>query len=144
VRNVRLASLLLILLIHSSACVGLSRRPSGPASHRLAILTGNHGVEYEPIVALHSLPAKIDPAAVRGTIVIVHIANPPAFQRRTIFYRSAKRRSRFDLIRRRTIGATPRKMRRPFNERSSSTHHRQNAVADGEEGRIAPLAHPSR
>lgn len=52
----------------------------------VAILAGIHGVEYVPIVALHSLPARIDPQQVRGTIVIVHIANPPAFQRRTIFY----------------------------------------------------------
>ena len=52
----------------------------------VAILAGIHGVEYVPIVALHSLAARIDPQQVRGTIVLVHIANPPAFQRRTIFY----------------------------------------------------------
>jgi predicted deacylase len=61
----------------------ITGKEAGPT---VAILAGIHGVEYVPIVALHSLPIRIDPAAVRGTIVIVHIANPPAFRRRTIFY----------------------------------------------------------
>lgn len=52
----------------------------------LALIAGTHGYEYPPIIALHRIRQTIDPAALRGTLVLVHIANPPSFFRRTIYY----------------------------------------------------------
>jgi predicted deacylase len=52
----------------------------------LALVAGVHGMEYVPIVALQRLRAAIDPAGLRGTIVMVHVANMPSFLGRTIYY----------------------------------------------------------
>lgn len=53
---------------------------------RLALVAGVHGFEYPPILALYRLKTMIDPKELAGTIVFVHIANLPSFQRRTIYY----------------------------------------------------------
>jgi len=55
----------------------------------LALVAGTHGMEYAPIVALQRLRASIDPTALRGTIVLVHVANMPSFLGRTIYYSPA-------------------------------------------------------
>ena len=52
----------------------------------LQLTAGVHGMEYAPIVALQRLRTSIDPATLRGTIVMVHIANMPSFLGRTIYY----------------------------------------------------------
>lgn len=52
----------------------------------LALIAGVHGYEYPPILALYRLKKMIDPASLSGTLVLVHIANLPAFQRRIIYY----------------------------------------------------------
>jgi len=52
----------------------------------LALVAGVHGYEYPPILATYRLKAMIDPKALAGTVIIVHIANLPSFQRRTIYY----------------------------------------------------------
>jgi predicted deacylase len=52
----------------------------------LALIAGTHGMEYVPIVALQRLRAAIDPKTLRGTIVMVHVANMPSFLGRTIYY----------------------------------------------------------
>jgi len=52
----------------------------------LALVAGIHGYEYPPILALYRLKAMIDPAELTGSIVLVHIANLPSFQKRTIYY----------------------------------------------------------
>jgi hypothetical protein len=52
----------------------------------LALVAGVHAYEYPPILALYRLKALIDPKALRGTVVMVHIANLPSFKRRTIYY----------------------------------------------------------
>jgi predicted deacylase len=52
----------------------------------LALVAGVHGYEYPPILALYRLKAVIDPQELTGTLVIVHIANLPSFQKRTIYY----------------------------------------------------------
>ena len=41
-------------------------------------------MEYVPIVALQRLRASIDPRPLRGTILMVHVANMPSFLGRTI------------------------------------------------------------
>jgi uncharacterized protein len=52
----------------------------------LALVAGTHGMEYAPIVALQRLRRAIDPVALAGTIVMVHVANMPSFLGRTIYY----------------------------------------------------------
>ena len=58
-------------------------RSEGPV---LALVAGTHGSEYVPIVALQRLRSQIDPASLRGTIIMVHIANVPAFFGRRVYY----------------------------------------------------------
>jgi hypothetical protein len=52
----------------------------------LALVAGVHGMEYVPIVALQRLRAGIHPATLRGTVLLVHVANMPSFLGRTIYY----------------------------------------------------------
>jgi len=52
----------------------------------LALVAGTHGSEYVPIVALQRFRAQIDPASLRGTLIMVHIANVPAFFGRRVYY----------------------------------------------------------
>jgi predicted deacylase len=52
----------------------------------LALVAGTHGMEYAPIIALQRMRATIDPRTLRGTIVMVHVANMPSFLGRTIYY----------------------------------------------------------
>ncbi len=52
----------------------------------LALVAGVHGYEYPPILALYRLKEKVDPKSLSGTLIFVHIANLPAFQRRIIYY----------------------------------------------------------
>jgi predicted deacylase len=54
----------------------------GPA---LALIAGNHGYEYPPILALQHLAGEIRPAGLAGTLYVVHIANMPGFLRRSLF-----------------------------------------------------------
>jgi len=52
----------------------------------LALVAGLHAYEYPPILALYRLKAALDPKDMAGTVLMVHIANLPGFQRRTIYY----------------------------------------------------------
>ena len=52
----------------------------------LALIAGIHGYEYPPITALQAMRTQVDPATLSGTIILVHIANMPAFLGRTIYY----------------------------------------------------------
>lgn len=51
----------------------------------LALIAGTHGYEYPGITALQRLRQSVDPQALRGTLILVHIANPPSFYGRTIY-----------------------------------------------------------
>lgn len=51
----------------------------------LLIRAGIHGSEYAPIIALQKLAAQINPKQLAGTLILVHVANPPAFFWRTIY-----------------------------------------------------------
>lgn len=51
----------------------------------LGLVAGNHGYEYPPILALQRLRAILDPAELRGTVVLVHVANLPSFLGRTVY-----------------------------------------------------------
>lgn len=61
-------------------------RSPGPV---LALIAGTHGMEYVPIVALQRMRETIDPGTLRGTIIMVHVANMPSFLGRTIYYSPA-------------------------------------------------------
>jgi predicted deacylase len=52
----------------------------------LTLVAGTHGAEYPPILALQRLRASIDPKDLAGTILMVHVANMPAFLGRAIYY----------------------------------------------------------
>jgi len=56
---------------------------SGPV---LALVAGTHGYEYTSIIALQRLLPRLQPRQLRGTIILVHMANPPAFYGRRIYY----------------------------------------------------------
>ena len=56
---------------------------SGPA---LALIAGTHGYEYPPIVALQRVRQELDPKQLRGSLILVHVANLPSFLGRTIYY----------------------------------------------------------
>jgi predicted deacylase len=55
----------------------------------LALVAGTHGMEYAPIIALQRVRGAIDPAALSGTVILVHVANMPSFLGRTIYYSPA-------------------------------------------------------
>ncbi len=52
----------------------------------LALVAGTHGYEYSPILALQRMRSKIDPKALSGSVILVHVANMPSFLKRTIYY----------------------------------------------------------
>jgi hypothetical protein len=52
----------------------------------LALVAGTHGYEYTSILALPRLAARLDPARMKGSVILVHLANPPAFWGRRIYY----------------------------------------------------------
>jgi len=52
----------------------------------LALIAGTHGYEYPPILALQRVRRELDPAALTGTLILVHVANMPSFLGRTIYY----------------------------------------------------------
>jgi len=51
-------------------------RQPGPV---LGIIAGVHGYEYPPIIAAQQLAQTLDPAQLSGTVLLVHLANVPAF-----------------------------------------------------------------
>jgi len=52
----------------------------------LAMVAGIHGYEYPPILALQRLRSMISTDNLEGALIMVHVANLPSFQRRTIYY----------------------------------------------------------
>lgn len=63
---------------------------SGPV---LALVAGVHGQEYTPILALQNLRQSIDPKTLRGTVIMVHVANMPSYLARTIYYSPADKKN---------------------------------------------------
>ncbi|MEW5916861.1 MAG: M14 family metallopeptidase [Gemmatimonadota bacterium] len=60
----------------------LRGRQQGPT---LTLVAGTHGSEVAPIIALQRVREAVDPAALRGTLILVHIANLPSYVHRTIY-----------------------------------------------------------
>ena len=52
----------------------------------LTLIAGIHGAEYSPILAMQQVAAKLDPATMSGAVIVIHNANLPAFQGRTIYF----------------------------------------------------------
>mgnify|MGYP000935241719 CR=1 FL=1 len=52
----------------------------------LALIAGNHGYEYPPILALQRLLPQLNPQQIAGTVLLVHVANMPSFLGRTVYY----------------------------------------------------------
>jgi len=52
----------------------------------LALIAGNHGYEYPPILALQRLRRQIDETSLAGTVIMVHVANMPSFLGRTVYF----------------------------------------------------------
>ncbi len=52
---------------------------------RLAVTGGIHGAEYPGIEAACRLARALDPRHVKGSVIVVHMANPPAFFSRSIY-----------------------------------------------------------
>ena len=58
-------------------------RQAGPT---LALIAGTHGSEVAPVIALQRVRADLDANELRGTLLLVHVANMPSFLGRTIYY----------------------------------------------------------
>lgn len=56
--------------------------PEGPT---LLVLAGVHGAEYSPIRATQKLASSIGNDELTGSVILVHIANLPAYQARTVY-----------------------------------------------------------
>jgi predicted deacylase len=52
----------------------------------LALVAGTHGYEYTSIIALQRLLPKLDPARMKGSVILVHMASPPTFYGRRVYY----------------------------------------------------------
>ncbi len=57
-------------------------RSPGPT---LALIAGEHGCEYCGIMAAVRIIRNVSPTKIRGTLVVIPLANPPAFEERTLF-----------------------------------------------------------
>lgn len=51
----------------------------------LSLTAGIHGTEYVPVIALQEIISEIDPKNLSGTVIIVHVANIPAFLGRSVY-----------------------------------------------------------
>ena len=52
----------------------------------LALVAGNHGYEYPPILALQRVRARISAEQIGGAVIMVHVANMPSFLGRTVYF----------------------------------------------------------
>ena len=57
-------------------------RVSGPT---LAVTAGIHAAEYPGIAAAARLAREVDPAQLRGTLIIIPLVNSPGFYERSIY-----------------------------------------------------------
>lgn len=52
----------------------------------LALVAGTHGYEYTSVLALQRVRPRLDPARMVGSVILVHLANPPCFYGRRVYY----------------------------------------------------------
>jgi predicted deacylase len=66
----------------TTPCLDLGSADRGPT---VALIAGVHGCEYAAMAGLRSFLTGLDEAALRGRLLVVPIANLPAFEQRTAF-----------------------------------------------------------
>jgi len=54
-----------------------------------SIVAGIHGYEYPPVIAAQQMLSNIDPDKLKGTLLVVPVANTAAFFDRSVFYNPA-------------------------------------------------------
>lgn len=54
----------------------------------LALIAGTHGYEYTSILALQRLLPQLDPQKMKGSVILLHMANPETFYSRRIYVSS--------------------------------------------------------
>jgi len=54
----------------------------------LALIAGTHGYEYTSIIALPRVAAALEPEQMRGSVILVHMANPTTFYGRRVYFGS--------------------------------------------------------
>ncbi|MEL7197067.1 MAG: M14 family metallopeptidase [Pseudomonadota bacterium] len=59
----------------------------------LATVSGVHGYEFAPIIAADRLADEVDPGALSGTLIIVRVANVPAFEERSPYVNPVDRKN---------------------------------------------------
>jgi predicted deacylase len=52
----------------------------------LALVAGTHGYEYTSVLALQRLRPRLAPARMAGSVILLHLANPPCFYGRRVYY----------------------------------------------------------
>lgn len=52
----------------------------------LALVAAVHGYEYPPVLALYRIKEQVDPQNLAGALILVHVANMPAFLKRIVYY----------------------------------------------------------
>ena len=52
----------------------------------LGLIAGIHGFEYPPIMAMQQMARELNPDSLKGTVIIIHIANVKAFFGRSVYY----------------------------------------------------------
>jgi predicted deacylase len=52
----------------------------------LALIAGTHGYEYTSIIALPRVLARLEPARMTGSVILVHMVSPATFYGRRIYY----------------------------------------------------------
>ncbi len=80
----------------------------------LALIAGTHGYEYTSILALQRLLPELDPAKMKGSVILVHMANPETFFGRRIYTHPTGRTSTASTRARRTArsaNGSPRRSR---------------------------------
>lgn len=59
----------------------------------LALVSGAHGTEYASIIALEQMIARLDPAQIAGTVIIVPLINVPSFEQKIAHVNPVDRKS---------------------------------------------------
>ena len=72
--------------LHNGTHIPITTIEGARPGPTLALIAGNHGYEYPPILALQQLRTQIDAAGLSGTVILVHVANMPSFLGRTIYF----------------------------------------------------------
>lgn len=71
--------------VDSATTIPVSIVRGAQAGPTLVLIAGTHGAEVAPIVALQRVRERADPSTMRGTLVLVHVANMPSFMHRTVY-----------------------------------------------------------